>query len=158
MLEYPDRLISALAPHPNPIIAVSAPRLRCSHEDFNALEFFVSQLQWLGSSCVFRVSGMIVGPEYFLESIAPEHGHSVEIFGPRGDSPERRAHCLSKLDELPPTALLDAHALWLFTLPSDLDNTSNVLENSTVILAQEFGVPVFLFLPEPSGFEVLELV
>ncbi len=156
-----DRICAPLEEHASPVIVLVGPRLRCSQADFAELHVLVGDLQACGPNFkqhLFRVSGMIAGPEYFIESLAPHYGHSVEIYGGAGYTPEERVARLIKRDEMPPTALLGAHALWLWLMPSDLDEAGQVLENPLVLLAQEFGVPVFLFLPESSDFEVLELV
>lgn len=142
---------------PESVVVLVGPRLRCSVADYHMLEHFVGTLP---ECTTFRVSGMISGPEIFVEDIAPALGHRVEVYGPDGRTPEGRARRLNKHDERERDAsmLLGASALWLWVLPSDLHHRGDrVLNDPMVLLAQELEVPVFLFLPESSDFEVLEL-
>lgn len=155
----PEPYLATLAQHAEPVVVLVGPRLRCSVADYQALEYFIDTLAELGRPVTLRVSGMIAGPEEFVERIAPMRGHPVEVYGPDGETAWGRVKRLNKLDdhERDGSALLGAHALWLWLLPSDLSPHAKPLEDPMVILAQEFGIPVFLFLPESSDFEVLEL-
>ena len=153
-----ERTRQVLLGLPNPVVVLAGSRLRCGRHDHDFLEDAVVRLR-AGAVPVgmvtFRTRGMIIGPQSFIEEIAPKYGHEVEVDGLLGNTPEKRVHLLNKRDGIPPSALLDAHALWLWVTPSEL---GTILENPAVILAQEFGVSVFLFLPESRDFEVVELV
>lgn len=150
--------IEALAPYEEPVVVVVAPRLRCSWADYEMVGHYISSLEELQRSVIFRVSGMIAGPEEFFERLAPQAGHQVEVFGPDNDT-AGRVKRLSKNDdaEREGTALLGAHAVWFWLLPSELSYGRDPLENPYILLALELGVPVFLFLPESFGFEVVEV-
>ena len=68
------RHVEVLAPYAEPVVVLMGPRLRCSTEVFNLLEYYVADLKVLGRPVTFRVSGMIAGPEHFIETIAPAQG------------------------------------------------------------------------------------
>lgn len=151
--------VEVLKPYPEPVIVLMGPRIRCSVQDFDVLEYFILDLQPLARPVTFRVSGMIAGPESFVEKIAPRWGHTVEVWGPEGESPTGRAQRLCKNDNLERDAasLVDAHALWVWTTGSDLRQDSTLLDYEMVTVAQDLSVPVFLFLPDAMDYEVLEL-
>lgn len=148
------RHIEVLAPHAEPVVVVMGPRLRCGSIDYDALEYFIGGLSVLRRAITFRVSGMVAGPEEFVERIAPALGHRFEVFGA---SPEERVRRLNKLDdhERDAGSLLGAHALWVWPLTYEIE--SGAVDNEMIIIAQELEVPVFLFMPEAYDLEVLEL-
>ncbi len=151
--------VDALKPHQEPVVVLMGPRLRCSFQDLDVLEYFIFDLRVLERPVTFRVSGMIAGPESFVEKVAPQWGHRVEVWGPEGDTPTGRARRLCKRDDLERDAasLIGSHALWVWTVGSDFREDSKLLDYEMVTIAQDLSIPVFLFLPETMGFEVLEL-
>lgn len=150
------RHVEVLLPHPEPIIVMMAPRLRCSWGDYSALEWYIADLP---RSVTFRVSGMIAGPEEFIERIAPAWGHKIEVWGPDGETPAGRVRRLNKSDNFERNAasLIDAHALWAWPLHHEVLADSKILDYEMITIAQELNVPVLLFMPEANNFEVLEL-
>lgn len=150
------RHIDILLPHAEPTIVLMAPRLRCSWEDYSALEWFIADLP---RPTTIRVSGMIAGPEKFVESIAPAWGHLIEVWGPDGTTPEGQVQRLNKRDDAERDAgsLIDAHAVWAWPLSFQLSENSKYLDYEMITIAQDMAIPVFLFLPEANDFEVLEL-
>lgn len=153
------RHVEVLAPHPEPVVVVMGPRLRCSRQDYDVLEYFIADLKHLARPVTFRVSGMAAGPEEFVERIAPPWGHLVERWGPEGESTVGRARRLCKNDDLERDAwsLVDAHALWVWTMEAQLRPDSKLVDYEMITVAQDLGVPVLLFLPEELNYEVLEL-
>ncbi len=151
--------VNVLAPHEEPIVVLMGPRLRCSVQDFDVLEYFIADLKVLQRPVTFRVSGMIAGPEEFVERIAPRWGHMVDVWGPDGVTSQGRVRRLFKTDHIERDAasLIDAHALWVWAVESELHADSRLVDYEMVTIAQELNVPVFLFLPERLNYEVLEL-
>lgn len=149
--------VELLAPHEEPIVVIIGPRLRGKKDDFNVLEWYMADLKALGRPVTFRVSGMITGPEEFTETLAMEHGHLVEIFGP---TVEQRARRLNKNDEFERDAssLIGAHAVWLWVSSSDLFRLDKYQVDSEMVqIAHELGVPVLVFLPEEAEYEITML-
>lgn len=134
-------------------------RMRSTGADYNILEYYVADLDALGRPVTFRVSGMITGPEEFIERIGPERNHYVEVFGP-DNSPEGRARRLNKSDdyERDASSLVEAHALWLFVTNSDLKRWEKAVDDPEMVqIARELGVPILVFLPSDGNYEILEL-
>lgn len=150
------RHVELLAPHPEPVVVVMGPRLRAGREDYDVLEYFLYDLDTLQRPVTFRVSGMIIGPEEFIERMAPSHGHRVEVYGPDETERVRR---LNKNDDLErdATSLLGAHALWVWALDSQLDPNSKLLDYEFITVAQDLKVPVLLFLPKSGHYDILEI-
>lgn len=143
---------------PDPVVVIMGPRLRGGALEREMLEYFVSSLNPLQTPVTFRVSGMISGPEEIIERVAPIWGHRVEIWGPDG-TPGTRARRLSKNDnhERDASSLVGAHSLWVWLMESELHPHSKALDYEMITIAEDLGVPVFLFLPESSDFEVVRL-
>ncbi len=135
------------------------PRMRCNREDYNVLEYYIADLKALERPVTFRVSGMVIGPEEFVERIAPEQGHIVEVFGPDGETAVGRVRRLNKNDDLERDAscLIGAHALWLWVTDSELYRRSTHVDPEMVQIAHELGVPVLVFLPASNEFEIVEM-
>lgn len=153
------RHVELLAPHAEPIVVVVGSRLRSRASDFNVLEYYIADLGVLKRPVTFRVSGMITGPEEFVERIAPHQGHLVEVFGPDGNDPKGLVRRLNKEDERERDAssLIDSHALWLWVLESDLYRTEATIDPEMVQIAKELEVPILAFMPESRGYEIVEL-
>ncbi len=134
-------------------------RMRSRVPDYNILEYYVADLKVLERPVTFRVSGMITGPEEFIERIGPEQGHLVEVFGPDGETSNGRVHRLNKNDDFERDAasLVGAHALWLWVTASDLYRASTHVDPEMVQIAHELGVPVLVFLPESENYEIVEM-
>lgn len=149
--------VDLLVPHEEPIVVIMGPRTRNRKDDFNVLEYYVADLKMLDRPITFRVSGMITGPEEFIETIGPDHGHLVEVFGPGPDSSVDRVRRLNKNDELERDAasLIGAHALWVWVTSPDLFCCPKYqIDGEMVQIAHELGVPVLVFLPEQAEYEI----
>jgi hypothetical protein len=153
------RHVDLLLPHPEPVVVLMAPRMRNTGRDYDLLEYFIFDLRALGRPVTFRVSGMITGPEEFVETLAPQYGHRVEVYGPGPEEPADRVHRLNKSDdrERDVTCLLGAHALWVWSLTSQLDPSSTLLDYEVITVAQDLQVPVLLFTPESENYDILEI-
>jgi hypothetical protein len=149
------RHVDVLAPHRSPIVVVMGPRMRCSVEDRDLIEYAMFDLKALGRPVTFRVSGMIAGPEDFAECLAPPLGFSVEVFG---TAPENRARRMCKHDdyERDAVSLIEAHSLWVFPTAYQLRSPEFIEDMEFVEVAQELQVPVFLFLPKEYNYELVE--
>ena len=149
--------IEVLSPHPEPVVVVMGPRLRCTTQDRDVTEYLLAEsyLQ-LGRPITFRVSGMAIGPEMFVEDAAPRWGHKVEIWGLADPDLVRRSN---KNDEAErnATSLLGAHAMWVWTLTSELDAHSRLLDYEMIVVAKDLGVPVFLMAPDSHDYLIAEL-
>lgn len=153
------RHVELLAPHGEPIVVIMGSRIRSTGADYNVLEYYVADLAKLQRAVTFRVSGMITGPEEFIERIGPEQNHHVEIFGP-DHSPEGRVRRLNKSDdyERDASSLVGAHALWLFVTNSDMHRWEKAVDDPEMVqIAHELKVPVLVFLPSDGDYEILEL-
>lgn len=141
-----------ILPQENPTVVLLGTRMRSSREDFAILEWHVYDLP---RPTVFRVSGMITGPEEFIERIAPRMGHRVEVWSQGPDTPAHRT-CKRDTAERDAASLLGAHALWVW--PFEHRTLGRlVADDELVVIAQELGLPVFMFLSAHYNYEVVEL-
>ncbi len=149
------RHVEVLLPHAEPVVVIMAPRLRCSWADYSVLEWYVADLR----PTTFRVSGMIAGPEEFIERVAPAWGHQVEVWGPDGTTPEGRVKRLNKHDDRERNAasLQGAHALWVWPLRYELGSGGELVDDEMINVALDMSIPVLLFTPEDFNFEIWEL-
>jgi hypothetical protein len=149
------RHVEVLVPHASPTVVVMGPRLRSTYLDRDLIEYTMFDLKSLGRPVKFRVSGMIAGPEDFVERLAPPMGFDVEVFG---SPPEQRARRMCKNDnyERDATSLIDAHALWVFPTAYQLRRPEFIDDMEFVEVAQELRIPIFLFMPDEYNNEVIE--
>ena len=138
-------------------MVVMGPRLRCTRSDKDLAEYyFAAARDLLQTPVTFRVSGMIGGPELFVEQSAPLWGHRVEIWGLAPEDTVRR--CNKNDDqERDASSLVGAHAMWVWALTSELHEGSRLLDYEMVAVAKDLGVPVFLLTPDTYDYAVIEL-
>lgn len=149
--------IEVLSGHPEPVVVVMGPRLRCTRSDKDLAEYYFAVARdLLQTPVTFRVSGMIGGPELFVEQSAPLWGHRVEIWGLAPEDTVRR--CNKNDDqERDASSLVGAHAMWVWALTSELHEGSRLLDYEMVAVAKDLGVPVFLLTPDTYDYAVVEL-
>lgn len=149
--------IEVLREHPEPVVVVMGPRLRSASHDRDITEYYLALAQdILQRPVTFRVSGMVTGPETFVERAAGLWGHRVEVWGPEDTATARR--CRKNDDhERDASSLVGAHALWVWALTSELHEDSRLLDYEVVAAAIDLGVPVFLLTPKSYDFAVVPL-